>query len=508
MEKTQVLAFAFFAAVFSTLTWLIYIFRYFSDKIGAVSFSQLGLLDLAIYIAVALLPILILWMIFGYINQYLNFTHISQNSKILYQQLKKNLDYTDLIARILLEAEQEVKNSFILNKFELFISDMNELLAETLQRGALAAPEQIDRLWLKVKNGGKWAFGKVIIEVSTNQPNFGSRLVAKAQSDTVLGGTILEFCARYQNLLNILEKHDKEKVFLSIIETGVYGKVYSILAPLGEQIRRARIDLTQESSIKVASRPEFEPLKEKQEIFAHTPREERKLTSEEEAKLDDVDIKAPEIQKNYASFMSETPKKKFMNIFNSIKTHNFFDKKSLKEDDFEPELEEKDPFSMALERSFGATTLNENDGREEPMFGETAEDDSNSKADIKFYHLNEAKDDDGMPELNISTREEDDYGKNNITGASETFLGTKSSRFDNEDGIGFTSTQKALNSLKKEWQEMKAASEPTLSRPAPDFLRREPVMSEQNKLKESPLTDDDFAYPFGGWRDAENYDNK
>ena len=255
------LAFAFFAAVFSTLTWLIYILMYINDKLGGASFAQLGLLDLSLYVAITVLPILILWMIFGYVNQYISFAHISQNSKILYQQLKKNLDYTDLIARILLEAQKEVKNSFVLNKFELFIADMNELLAETIQRGALASSEQVDRLWHKVKDGAKWAFGKVIIEISANQPNFAPRLVAKAQNDSVLGGTILEFCARYQNLLNILEKHDKEKVFLSVIETGVYGKVYSILAPIGEQVRRARIDLTEESSIKVHSAPRIEPEK-------------------------------------------------------------------------------------------------------------------------------------------------------------------------------------------------------------------------------------------------------
>lgn len=77
--------------------------------------------------------------------------------------MKKNLEYTDLIARIMLEAEQNGKDGFILNKFDLFITDMNELLAEIIQRGALAAPERIDSLWAKTRSGAKWAFGKVII---------------------------------------------------------------------------------------------------------------------------------------------------------------------------------------------------------------------------------------------------------------------------------------------------------------------------------------------------------
>lgn len=113
----------------------------------------------------------------------------------------------------MLEAEQNGKDGFILNKFDLFITDMNELLAEIIQRGALAAPEQIDSLWAKTRNGAKWAFGKVIIEIDANQGNFGSRLVLKTQNDKVLAGTILEFCARYQNLLGILENMTKSAFF-------------------------------------------------------------------------------------------------------------------------------------------------------------------------------------------------------------------------------------------------------------------------------------------------------
>ena len=208
------LALAFFASVFSTFLWLIYMFMYLKDKLGGMSFGSLGLSDISLYIALLVLPVLVLWMIFGYVTQYLNFHRLNDNMYSLFKQMKKNLEYTDLIARIMLEAEQNGKDGFILNKFDLFITDMNELLAEIIQRGALAAPEQIDSLWAKTRNGAKWAFGKVIIEIDANQGNFGSRLVLKAQNDKVLAGTILEFCARYQNLLGILEKHDKERIFL------------------------------------------------------------------------------------------------------------------------------------------------------------------------------------------------------------------------------------------------------------------------------------------------------
>lgn len=128
----------------------------------------------------------------------------------------------------MLEGEQQIKDGFAIQQFDLFISDMNELISEIIQRSSLASPEQIDRLWSKVRNGGKWAFGKVIIEVNLNQPSFQMRIFDKAMKDKVLAGTIMEFCARYLGTVDLFEKHDHEKIFLGIIENGVLGKVYSI----------------------------------------------------------------------------------------------------------------------------------------------------------------------------------------------------------------------------------------------------------------------------------------
>lgn len=187
------LALAFFASVFSTFLWLIYMFMYLKDKLGGMSFGSLGLSDISLYIALLVLPVLVLWMIFGYVTQYLNFHRLNDNMYSLFKQMKKNLEYTDLIARIMLEAEQNGKDGFILNKFDLFITDMNELLAEIIQRGALAAPEQIDSLWAKTRNGAKWAFGKVIIEIDANQGNFGSRLVLKAKTTKFWQGQFWNF---------------------------------------------------------------------------------------------------------------------------------------------------------------------------------------------------------------------------------------------------------------------------------------------------------------------------
>ena len=499
------LAFAFCAAVFSTVTWLIYILMYVNDKLGDASLSQLGLLDLSLYVAITILPIFILWMIFGYINQYLNFSHLSKNTKILFQQMKKNLDYTDLLARILLKAEQEIKNSFILNKFELFIADMNELLAETIQRGSLASSEQIDRLWHKVRDGGKWAFGKVIIEVSANQPNFGPRLVAKANSDTVLGGTILEFCARYQNLLALLEKHDKEKVFLSVIETGVYGKVYSILAPLGEQVRKARIDLSEESSIKIHNAPVDDIITKTE---SNKTELSQKRNAEEYNESEGRNIQ-PRFVDDTQQNLGEKAQKKFLNIFNPFKTHTFFEKNDFLDEEQKDNLK-KDPFSMALERSFGSTSDSyDTDIKIEPAVSMVKDVSSSEKEDnFKIHHFEEVADDEGMPAPEISARQNDEDLEFLSPEEEKSFFSTQNSRFETDKGIGFNNTQKTLNSLKKEWQELKNSQENAKIRKAPDFLRREPTINQPTKVREDTMRDDDYAYPFGGWSNAENYDNK
>ena len=96
------LALAFFISVFSTLTWLIFSAAYINDHLGGVAFGALGITDISVYLALILLPILVLWMVFGFINQYLGSRTLSNNMFSLFKQMKKNQDYTDLIARIML----------------------------------------------------------------------------------------------------------------------------------------------------------------------------------------------------------------------------------------------------------------------------------------------------------------------------------------------------------------------------------------------------------------------
>ena len=271
--------------------------------------------------------------------------------------------------------EQNIKSSFTLSRYDILISDMNELLSEFLMRERMVSSEQIENLWTKVQNGGKWSFGKVLIENYNSQPMFQKKIFADASCDSLLAGTVMEFCSRYQMLLSMLEKHDKEKIFLNVIETGVLGKAYAIMAPIAGELRRSR------------------------DVF-------------DELSSQNANIETPlEVEKK------ETDKTVF---FNKVLPINKDSKRTQEENN-----EYKDAFSLALERSFSDDSII----RTEPSLSDVKQELTVDKTDI--------------------FREENN-------------------------------TDKALNSLKKEWQDIKIVSD------------------EREK-------EDDLTYPFGGWTDAENY---
>lgn len=460
------LAFSFFAAIFSSLLWLIYAVAYVQENTIGVKFSSLGIVDISIYVALVVLPVLVLWMVFGYINQHIN---NQKTSKALYQlflQLRKNQEYTDLVARIMLESEQQIKDGFILNRIDILISDMNELIAEIINRAALASRDQIEALWSRVRNGGKWALGKVIIEINQNQPNFQMRLYEKAQNDLVLSGTILEFCARYQNILSLLNKHDSERVFLSVIETGVFGKVFTILAPLSDEIRKYR-DV---SFNKTETHIEFKAPSQQ------APKDKMKQSSP----VPTFDEKQTSFEKKSSSLISGLSSK----IGAFIKK----EKETVKNAN-EPLI--RDPFSIALERSFGSDT-NENE--------------ENLSLENSSPKLEASQDeaDNFSPEIVLPSYPENENSRDIILESLDektppSFDTKEENKLDIQPepiSVPITNTQKTLNSLKKEWEDMKKSSfEETPSE------KKEPEKAPSfEEAKEEVL-----SYPFGGWTDESNY---
>jgi len=334
--RKALLAISFFTLIFSSLVWIIVSVHIVSDNLGATPFLNAGIADICLYLAIICLPVFLAWLVFGYACQYLQNRKTDTMLFKLFNQMKKNQDYSDLLARIMIETEQQVKDGFMLNRFDLLIADMNELLAEIIQDCKIASAEQIERLWNKVRNGSKWAFGKVVIEVNNAQPNFQMRVYEKANRDLMLGGTIMEFCARYQSVVSLLEKHDHDKVFLNIIETGVMGKTFSIFAPISDEIRRSR------ESMSFSPRPQpAQPVKAEESVHS---------------------FKVPHpLQDDAPQAMTQAAAK------NKLLEKVPFFKKKESTPDFDTE---KDPFSQALERSFGKESVDEasSPAFEEPKF--------------------------------------------------------------------------------------------------------------------------------------------
>lgn len=399
--ELQMLTLVLFGVIFSSAAWLIYAFRLVGSALSGMALADAGILNVLLYVLFICLPVFLLWAVFGFISQYLYGRMTARQLFKLFSQMKKNQEYSDLLARIMLETEQNIKNSFILSRFDLLIADMNELLSEFLQRERLASAEQTEHLWTKVQNGGKWSFGKVLIENYNRQPAFQRKIFDDAGNDPLLAGTIMEFCARYQTLLSILEKHDKERILLGIIETGVFGKVFAILAPVADEIRRTR-DVFNSADKKET------PLFQSRENVNPTPEPAAEsFPAEVNSRHAGLGEKVGQIFGRFKGGKKEMP---------------------------QPAEPQKDAFSLALERSFGEMTP----AKEEPIFDSPAPETVKTEED--FISAETEVEDISAKTLAAETQ----------PAPAETAMADYPTTEENSFDLG---TQKTLDSLKKEWRE-------------------------------------------------------
>ena len=472
------LALAFCVSVFSSVTWLIYASIFVFDKLNGLPINSLSLFDASIYVAFLLLPVFVLWMIFGYISQFSTNRHTSKNIYTLSLQMKKNLDYTDLLARIMLEAEQEIKDGFILNKFDVFISDMNELLAEIIKRSGMASVEQIENLWAKVQNGGKWSFGKVLIDISQAQSDFQLRMYNRSQKDKVLSGSVQEFVARYQGLITLLEKHDKEHVFLNLIETGVFGKVYSIFLPISDELSASKtfVGTTNMASLNsIANDANSSSSLNEPETFKALDRKAAFASQKNEPVTED--------------FAKHSDEKTFLSKFSFFKKK---DKSVDEDDDVSENAKSDDPFSMALERSFGTEDSSTFD--KEPKFDIKPADDNSSNSKVVSFDdvkISAVLHDDRSDLKNQPWHDDEQMDIEDFTGHPiEKHLSAPSVERATVSTSVPSEPKKTLKSLRREWEKMKKAD---------TLMADKVVASTSNKAKESENSNDDVAFPFGSW---------
>ncbi|MEE6206657.1 MAG: hypothetical protein VZR95_01215 [Alphaproteobacteria bacterium] len=436
------LVFAFFAAVFSSVSWLIYAVMFVNTKLMDENLWEQSSQDMLLFLSVVFLPILVIWSVFGYVNQFLVNRGMSRKQNELLKQLQKNQDYTDLVVRVMLDAEHEIKDGFVLNKFDVFINDMNEALGEVIQRCNIASSAQVDQLWQRVRRGEKWALGKAVLDASKNQSTFDAWVREKVGRDKVFRGSLLEFCSRYQNLMQLLEKHDRDRVFLNMIETGVFGKVYSIIAPLSENASQLRAEVKEKPLVS----------KEKAQDYASV----LKIATIQEPKADETIINVDKDDDENEE-VSE-PRQSFFSRLNPFRRKN---------DEADDDVEEQDPFFQALQNSF------------------------QDKDDLTV------DDNNGTPFSGLSTaapeKTEPSLGESRI---SEPVLNS---------GSTFGSAEDTLASLRAYKSSVSAATptEPHLSSVA-NRSDDEPSLRAE-KTPDTKDDNEDLVYPFGGWTDESKY---
>ena len=209
---------SFFITIFSSVVWVFFC----SSK----THSQINDIE-ALYqsIAIYTLPLLTIWGIFALIKLFYNQKQLSEQFYIILKQLKNSSDNNK-------GSSKEISNELALEEFTMLLSDTNEILSDIIKRSNSVSTAQLEHLWNRTSEGERWLLAKTFIEINNFQSDFAKNLTQKAQKNTLLKGSILEFGQRYKDLHSLINVFDKQKLFYNMVEYGPLGKVYNILTPV------------------------------------------------------------------------------------------------------------------------------------------------------------------------------------------------------------------------------------------------------------------------------------
>ncbi len=216
-----------------------YMGTYLYARLGGITPASLGLTDLVVYTAVTTMPLFLIWMVWNAFYRFQHEGNLRRQLKGMELQIRQNQELSALSAHLFYHAQQNRRNYFILGQTELFISELNGLLADMLQRYNFISDSDAAKLWNTAGKGNKWSFARTLINLENTGVDFENRLYRRAVRETMLRGSINEFCVRYARLLDLLKAHDQEKIFLNIIETGSFGKAFAILATVADRLQES-----------------------------------------------------------------------------------------------------------------------------------------------------------------------------------------------------------------------------------------------------------------------------
>ena len=141
---------SFFTAAFVSISWLIYSSRYLNifNLIKEANIEQLYQSTIVIF-----LPIIVIWGVFALIRNHFTDKRVSKYIYNLLDQVNKNTTTAINLSNSLKETDDKLKNGFMLQEFNLLISDINEILSDIIKRSNSASSTQLEHLWTRTAGG-------------------------------------------------------------------------------------------------------------------------------------------------------------------------------------------------------------------------------------------------------------------------------------------------------------------------------------------------------------------
>nr|QJR98142.1 hypothetical protein PlAlph_1460 [uncultured Alphaproteobacteria bacterium] len=418
---------SFFATVFISVLWLVYAGIYLSARFAETDFYTLGLNDAVLCAVFVLLPLLVLFGIWGRFCCLRHEMGLQKQFSLLSAQMRQNQEYSDIIARLLLKNSQLQSHAFAMGKIDLYIGEMNEILSDILRRYRLLDENGMREVWTTVKLGNRWGFAKAFVDLYNSEDNFGERLFSLAKEQTLLAGGLTEFCARYTRLLGLLKIHDEENILQDVIETGVFGRVFAVFAPVVRSLNEKEPE--QKAVPFSEAMPDPVVLKDEERFF----KDEDDEDYDDESELFDMLTPEENKQNDIADNEPEKNKKPFWSRL-----------LGLREDD-EDAPKRPDPLTIALERSFGTP--------DEPKFEEKSSEQEPESPKIADVSATETE-----PSEVAVSEEMPTVSENNNAAAEvkpDNAVQTEPAKRPLSKRFAFANTDKTIKSLQKEWEEMK-----------------------------------------------------
>lgn len=475
---------SFFATVLTSILWLIFIAFHIGSQLSQTSLGAIGMSDMALILAVVLLPLLVLWSFWGHFFNLRHEAELQKQFKILSTQISQNQEYIDNVARVLLNGFNQQSHSFAMEKIDMYIGEMNEILADLLRRYRLISDEKFHGIWDTVRLGNRWGFAKAFIELHDRVENFDNKLLKAARSQKLLAGGLTEFCARYTRLLCLLKEHDEENILQDIVETGAFGRVFAFFAPMVRDLHE-ETEQAEEVVQKMAETVVEDETEDEQPEFLFEPQnkeEEIKETDEADPALTSKQEMLPEQKRIYEKYVEDIGLETISEEKEEIKVPEIF---TSEEKDFIPTTQEnaknKKPFwirllglheeeenekkspdvlTLALERSFGSASEQQ---EPQPVVKDKKEEQEENDISEVLEKIEEAAE--ISPEQKTDSADEVSSVENVL---SEEPLDIPSTLLDKpvyEDEtapkttrkgrFAFANTNKTIKNLQKEWEEMK-----------------------------------------------------